>query len=227
MSDYQVRRATVEDLPALRRLWQAAGLNAPELEKRLTEFQVVESPAGEPVGAVAIQITGKHARLHSEVFASGDQADDFRARLWKRLNAVAVNHGLVRLWTQERAPYWHQNGFVPAAGEALQKLPPAFAGLAGDWFTRQLREETAAPPSVEHEFELFKQAQMEERAQIMKQARAVKVLAGIVSVILLVIIVVAMAVYFKRQPRTRLPGVVTPPAATNPAPTTPAPEPKP
>ena len=42
MPQLHIRRATVDDLPALRSLWAAARLPADELENRLTEFQVVE-----------------------------------------------------------------------------------------------------------------------------------------------------------------------------------------
>jgi N-acetylglutamate synthase-like GNAT family acetyltransferase len=212
MSDYQVRRATVEDLPALRRLWQSAGFNPAELEKRLTEFQVVESPTGEPVGAVGITISGKAACLHSETLANGDRADEFRARLWNRIRAVALNHGLIRLWTRETAPFWHQNGFVPATAEALQKLPPAFAARTGEWFTLLLKEEAAAVPSVDHEFELFRQAQLAERQQILKQARTMKLVAVVVSVFVLFLILVAAFVFLaKRQPGP--PGKPAAPAA--------------
>jgi len=39
-SSLNIRRATVDDLPALKTMWLAAGLPAAELKERLTEFHV-------------------------------------------------------------------------------------------------------------------------------------------------------------------------------------------
>ena len=63
-SALNIRRATVDDLPALRALWRSAQLPADELESRLTEFHVVEC-GGEFAGALGVQVAGQHARLHS------------------------------------------------------------------------------------------------------------------------------------------------------------------
>ena len=41
-------------------------LPAGELEKRLTEFQVVEAADGQIAGAIGVQIIRQHALLHSE-----------------------------------------------------------------------------------------------------------------------------------------------------------------
>ena len=46
---FPARRATLDDLPALRPLWEAERLDAAALEKRLTEFQLVcDEPLGLP-----------------------------------------------------------------------------------------------------------------------------------------------------------------------------------
>ena len=42
-STNRVRRATLDDLGALKPLWTSMRLPAADLEKRLTEFQVIES----------------------------------------------------------------------------------------------------------------------------------------------------------------------------------------
>ena len=43
----QIRRATIDDLPQLKALWEQEQLSAGELEKRFKEFQVVEGEGGE------------------------------------------------------------------------------------------------------------------------------------------------------------------------------------
>ena len=62
----RVRRATVDDIATLRQTWEAMRFSPDDLEKRLTEFQVVENAAGEAVGAMGLQLSGQHALLHSE-----------------------------------------------------------------------------------------------------------------------------------------------------------------
>src|SRR5687767_6620537 len=64
----QVRRATIDDLPKLAPLWREENLDVNDLEKRFKEFQVVEGPGGEIIGALGLQIAGQEGRLHSEVF---------------------------------------------------------------------------------------------------------------------------------------------------------------
>ena len=64
-----IRRATVDDRDTLKTLWASMRLSSGELEKRLTEFQVVENSNGEVVGAIGIQFSRQHALLHSESYA--------------------------------------------------------------------------------------------------------------------------------------------------------------
>ncbi|MCX6904373.1 MAG: hypothetical protein NTW03_13020, partial [Verrucomicrobia bacterium] len=104
MTRFQVRRATVEDLPQLRPLWQAADLPVEGLEKRFTEFQVAQTDQGEIVAAIGLQISEGQGRLHSEAIGWFDSADQLRAQIWPRLQSVARNQGLSRLWTSFDAP---------------------------------------------------------------------------------------------------------------------------
>src|SRR5437773_781501 len=105
--EYRVRRATLDDVKTLSALWQTMRFPSGELEKRVTEFQVAESTDGKLLGALGLQIAGRQGRLHSEAFSDFALADTLRPLLWERLQAVASNHGLVRLWTQERTPFWN------------------------------------------------------------------------------------------------------------------------
>src|SRR6476620_4495932 len=104
-SNCRVRRATLDDLPQLTAFWQGMQLPIPELSKRITEFQVVEGPDAKIIGMIGLQVAEKQARIHSESFADFAQADQLRPLLWDRIQSVARNHGLLRLWTREKAPF--------------------------------------------------------------------------------------------------------------------------
>src|SRR5436309_3091325 len=116
-STLRVRRATVEDLARLRPLWDSMRWPVAELEPRLTEFQIVEDAEGKLVGAMGFQISGSQARLHNEGFTDFGLADSARELLWKRIQTLATNHGILRLWMQESAPFWSRLGFKPPMPE--------------------------------------------------------------------------------------------------------------
>jgi hypothetical protein len=92
-SDFRVRRATLDDIGALRALWESMRYPTGDLERRLTEFQVVEGPGGEVVGALGFQIIERQARIHSEAFTDFAIADSMRPVFLKRIQSLAMNHG--------------------------------------------------------------------------------------------------------------------------------------
>ena len=100
MPQLHIRRATVDDLPALKALWLAAQLPADKLKDRVTEFQVVEAD-GKFAGAIGVQIVRQHARLHSEDYADFSVADAARELFWERIQKLAANHGVFRVWMNE------------------------------------------------------------------------------------------------------------------------------
>jgi N-acetylglutamate synthase-like GNAT family acetyltransferase len=192
---HQVRRATVDDLPVLRRLWQEALLPVEDHEKRLKEFQAVFDERGRLLGAVGLSIAGRHGHLHSEVFADPTHGELLRDELWERLKAVAQNFGLVRVWTRETAPYWHHIGFQTAAPELLEKLPAAFGSPPPPWLSLILREETAIPLMAEQEMALFVQAQRESADHAMRQIKIMRGIAtGVACVLFLVVLVMGFLV---------------------------------
>jgi len=197
----QVRRATVEDLQKLVPLWQQENLRAEDLEKRFKEFQVVGGKNGEVLGAIGLQIAGHEGRLHSEVFAHHEQADALRETLWERIKIVANNFGLVRIWSQFVTPFWNRSGFQYASTEVLSKLPPGFAGDPNPWKFLQLREEVAAPQSIDKEFALFRQAEKERTEQMFRQARVLKIIAALVALAVFILVAVWAFVFVKMQGR--------------------------
>ena len=172
---YNLRRATVDDLPGLKLLWERARLQVLDLEKRLTDFQLLVSDAGDLIGAIGLHIEGKQGQVHSEAFAQPEQDAQFRDQVWERIQVVARNHGLVRLWTREAAPFWQQQaGFGEASAELVEKLPASFGDAAGRWLMLQLREENLSALSLEHEFELFQAGQKQETEKLMQMGRKLK-----------------------------------------------------
>ncbi len=173
-----IRRATLDDLPTLHSLWQLENLAAADLDRRFKEFQVAESDTGEVLGILGVHVVGTEARIHSEVFAHFEYADELRRKFWERLKVMAENQGWVRLWTQHSAQGWRECGFDPPSSEQMAKLPDPFSHLGtGHWFVLQLCEERCAAPSVDAEFQLLKLTHQVENEQLLKRAKTFRILA--------------------------------------------------
>jgi hypothetical protein len=183
-SNYRVRRATVDDLKELTSIWAAMKYPVADLERRLTEFQIVETSDGRLLGALGMEMAGRYGRMHSEGFTDFGLADSLRPKLWERMQSVANNHGLVRVWIQETAPFWNRNGLDPANAETLKKLPAAWSTFPGLWLTIQLRDEAAVELSLDKELAKFMEFEKARTAQAMRQARVLKFIAGVVAVLL-------------------------------------------
>jgi N-acetylglutamate synthase-like GNAT family acetyltransferase len=197
-SNYRVRRATLDDLPALKELWAGMHLAADDLERRLTEFQVIEGADGQFVGALGVQISRPHAWLHSEAYRDFSVADQVRPALFERIQSLASNHGVFRLWTQDQSPFWTLQGFQPADADALKKLPPAWSNHGPNWFTLQLKNEEAII-SVEKELAMFMAAEKARTARAMGQARALKVIATFVALVFAMLLFGAALYLWKKN----------------------------
>src|SRR5438309_10992102 len=123
-----------------------------DLSKRITEFQVAEAADGKLAGGLGLQIAEKQGRVHSEAFSDFSLADQLRPMLWERVHAVAVNHGLLRLWTQEQAPFWNHCGLLKADAETLEKLPAVWRPLPSHWLTLKLKDDIETLVSLDKEF---------------------------------------------------------------------------
>ncbi len=197
---YKARRATLEDISALNALWLFMHLPAEDLSKRVTEFQVAEDSTGKIVGALGLEIVNKHGRIHSETFSDFGLSGDLRPLLWERIQTVANNHGVVRLWCQEDAPFWSRCGMVPADAETLPKLPPIWSALPPKWHTLKLKDDIESVLSLDKEFAVFMQAEKEKTARTMRHAKSLKVVATLVALGLFCLVIVAVVIIFKRNP---------------------------
>lgn len=176
-ASFQVRRATLDDLPQLKELWSQAGLPLAENERRLTEFQVVLSSDQRLAGCIGLQIKAHQGHIHSLVWERNTPEETMRQLLWKRLQTLARNYGLFRFWTREKALFWRSSGFQDATDETFQKLPHEFGAPGPGWLTLQLIGEHHPAIAIDQQFELFKMAQREESERALRQARIFKGIA--------------------------------------------------
>jgi N-acetylglutamate synthase-like GNAT family acetyltransferase len=202
MSDptYRVRRANVDDVAQLGPLLKATLLPAAELEKRFTEFQVVEDQEGKLVGALGMQIAGKHGNIHSESYTDFGLSDQLRPMLWERLQNVATNHGLVRLWTEETAPFWKQAGFRVGDEQSVKVFPSAFGSVDRPWLTLKLKEDVDNLVSLDKEFARFMEAEKARTEEMFAQAKMLKGIAWVVAIVF-ALFVLGASFYMFRQMR--------------------------
>jgi len=198
MPPEQVRRATVEDLPQLIALWKQEDLPWQQLEKRFKEFQVVEGE-GKVLGLLGLDVTGLEGHVHSEAFARPELADRLRDQLWERMQVVAKNHGLIRIWSQFSTPFWNHCGFQSASAAMLEKIPPAFAGTSGLWRFMQLRDDAVLPASVEKEFAMFREMEKAETEKLFQKAKVLKLVAGLIVAAVLVLVIVWVVLWMRTQ----------------------------
>ena len=174
---------------------------ADDLAKRITEFQVAESAEGQLLGAVGLQISQRQGLVHSEAFIDFAHAEHLRQPLWDRLQAIAANHGLLRLWTQEEAPFWSHSGLVKADAEALQKLPAAWSGSARAWLTLKLKDDLEEVISADKEFALFMESEKQRTQRALQQAKALKVVAMLIALGVLILVFVGGFLLVKNNPQ--------------------------
>ena len=194
----RIRRATTDDFQSLKSLWNSMRLPTNELEKRLTEFQVIEAADGQIVGAIGVQIIRQHALLHSEGYTDFAVADAARQLFWERIQTITAHHGVFRLWTQENSPFWVRWGFQPANAETLERLPDEWKPSEGKWLTIQLKNEEAIA-TLEKELEAFRELEKKRTAQTLEQARTMTTTITIIAFVVgIVLIGVAIYLFVRR-----------------------------
>src|SRR5271170_4958216 len=177
----RVRRATVDDFAALKTIWAAMRLPADDLEKRLTEFQVVENSDGEIIGAIGIQFSKHHALLHSEGYSDFGVADSARQLFWERIQTLASHNGIFRVWTQERSPFWKNFGFQPPNTEVLTRLPGEWKNeFDGGWLTFQLKNEEVIAAALEKNFAPFMAGEKSETEKLSEKAKTINTIITVV-----------------------------------------------
>ncbi|HSY18567.1 MAG TPA: hypothetical protein VK815_09550 [Candidatus Acidoferrales bacterium] len=170
--ELRIRRATVDDLATLKAIWLSMRLPADQLESRLTEFQVVERD-GEVLGAIGFQVIRTAGLLHNEGYSDFSVADAARQMFWDRIQTLAANHGIFRLWTQETSPFWLRWGFQPADLEALARLPDELKGSEEKWYTLELKNEAVISAVMQQQFSSFHSSEKKQADATMARAKTV------------------------------------------------------
>jgi hypothetical protein len=168
-------------------------LPADELEKRLKEFQVVHDAAGNVLGAVGVQFSKQHALLYGEGFSDFSVADAARELFWRRIEALAANHGIFRIWTQETSPFWTRWGFQPANAETLLRLPEEWKASEGSWLTLELKNEEAVTAALGTKFAGFMDAEKKQTARVAEKARTLKTVLTVCGFLIFLICLAVLA----------------------------------
>lgn len=198
---YRVRRATLDDIGQLMELWRSMNLPGEELARRITEFQVAEGENGHLLGAIGMQVAERQGRIHSEGFTDFAVADQLRPMLWDRLHAVATNHGLLRLWTEERAPFWTHSGLAKPDADALEKLPVAWRRSGAEWLTLKLKDDLAEVISADQEFQVFMESERRRTERAFQQAKVLKVVATLIALAILIVVVAGAFLLIRKNPQ--------------------------
>jgi len=192
----------MDDLPQMAELWAAAKLPVEELEKQFTDFQVAEDAEGKLAAAIALHIEGHHGKVHSETLADFALTDTLRPALWERLQTVAQNHGLFRLWTEEAAPWWKKDaGFSSPAEEILQKLPESYGPRHPAWLTLRLKDEAADPGLLDKEIAMFREAERLKREKILFRAKVIRITGTLIATLVFVFAIVMLLYYVWKSRR--------------------------
>lgn len=198
-SRYRVRRATLDDLNALMGLWHSMQFPADALARRVTEFQVAEDASGQVLGGVGLQVAERQGLIHSEAFADFALAETLRPLLWDRLQNIANNQGLLRLWTTDQAPFWTRNGMALPDSELLAKLPAVWREHGSFWLVLKLREPVEELLSADQEFALFMQTEKQRTARTLQHARLLKIVATLIALSVLLFIAIVGGSFIARN----------------------------
>ena len=186
-SKFNFRRATLEDLDVLRGLWQTALYSPIELEKHLTEFQLVEGDDGRLLGALGIRIQGEEGYIHHEAFTHPKTEMAMREALWYRLKIMFGNQGVHRVWTREKAEFWNGEGFRMATVEEKAKYPIDFGTVDRALKVFPLRD-SKAEKIIEKKMIELHASRFEEEAQLDRRTRVIRVVAWSLAGFLMVLL---------------------------------------
>ncbi len=200
---YQARRATLEDLPELRSLWESARLPVEEFEKRFTEFQVAVDAQGLVAAAIALQIDSQNGLIHSETFRDLNEAEQVRPVLWNRLLNISRNHGLIRLWTRIGIVFFREKGFSTPEPLLASKRLASFGEPGEDWLCLKLREELQSQLTMEQEYEMYLGSSQESGEKLVRQAQALRIFAYALLALVVIGASLVGLFIFRRLPKNR------------------------
>lgn len=177
LSGLSARRAAVEDLAALQALWMENGLPWEALGEYLNEFQVTVDDSGLITGAIGLLIEGGQALLHTEAVRPGTDADVSRAALWRRVQIVARNQGVERIWTQEDADYWRASGFSPVPPPLVERAPASFLKSADAWLACDLMDPERAKAMINEQLAIMEAQRLQAAEEFQRKVRIFRIAA--------------------------------------------------
>ena len=173
---FHLRRATLEDLELLRGLWQIALFSHSDLEKHLTEFQVIEGDDGRLLGAIGIRLRQENAWIHHAAFTRPHTGIALREILWDRLKSMFRQHGVHRVWISQSEDYWSAVGFRTPTTEERNSVPPPFETLEKTLKVFVLRDEKSQK-IIERKMLELQSLREEETAQLNHRTRLARIMA--------------------------------------------------
>ena len=126
--------------------------------------------------------------MYCEGFSDFALADQLRPLLWDRIHAVSTNHGLLRLWTQEQAPFWSHCGLLTADPESMARLPAVWRPLASPWLTLKLKDDVETLVSLDKEFAMFMESEKQRTQKAFAHARILKAVATVLALAILALV---------------------------------------
>ena len=150
------------------------------------------------LGAIGLMVEGNDALLHSEALAPGDEGDEIRAALWRRLQIVARNQGIHRLWTQEDADYWRTGGFGAAPAETVSAATAAFVDKTSTWLVCDLIDPAKAKQLVTEQMAIWHATRTQEADELQGKIRAFRNASLLVAAVV-VVLMIGMVVFVLRQ----------------------------
>src|SRR5437868_6809430 len=91
-------------------------------------------------------------------------------------------------------------GLIKADAEALEKLPAIWRNEPAQWLTLKLRDDIDAILSAEKEFAVFMESEKERTKKAFQQAKALKMLATLIAVVLLGLVIIGAFLVIRRNP---------------------------
>jgi hypothetical protein len=119
-------------------------------------------------------VQGSQALLHSEGYLDFSTADESRELFWERIQKLASNLGVFRIWTQENCPFWLRWGFQRADEELLKRLPEAWQTENPNWFSLELKNEEAINTALNTQFASFLAGERKQTALLSDRARKLR-----------------------------------------------------
>jgi hypothetical protein len=129
---------------------------------------------GQFAGGIGVQIVRQHVRFYAEDYADFAIADAARKLFWERIQTLAANHGVFRVWTQETSPFWTHWGFQPANAETLERLPDEWKSSEGGWLSLELKNEDAIQSALKNQFSGFMDEEKKQTAAVAAKARKIR-----------------------------------------------------